>query len=165
MQTRSITLDQVRAMVEAPVGTVLLPMIRAEATYLPNLDFAVFYTDANPGLITSDSPCVWFDPEAYKRPPLYRVPTLIHETIEIIVPISPALCVCLNRKGVNGYKYAPADVVREVNRLIRFNASEYYVVNQDFVDEFWFDPGVEPEDSWEKEQARKDPNNAIKDTD
>jgi Protein of unknown function (DUF4238) len=162
---KGFTLDQVRAMAEDPVGTMLLPMIQAEVTYLPKLDFAVFYTGVNPGFITSDTPCVWHDAEAYKMPPLYRVPTLSSETIEVLLPISPTQCFFLNRRGMNGYQYVPGEMVREVNRLIRFNASEYYVVNRNFVDDFWFDPGVEPENSWEKEQAEKNTNNTLKDTD
>jgi hypothetical protein len=149
-----LTMGEVREMVDNPVGTILVPMIQAEIDHLPKLDFAVFYTDTSPGFITSDAPCVWSDPEAYKRPPLYRIPALGYKTIEIILPISPAQCVFLNRRGMTGYQYAPADIVREANSRIRFGASEYYAVNQNIVDDFWFDPGIEPEDSWEKQQAR-----------
>ena len=83
-------MDEVQALVDNPVATMLLPMIQAEVNYLPKLDFAIFCTNVKPGFITSDAPCVWFDPEAYKRPPLYRIPALAYRTIEIILPISPA---------------------------------------------------------------------------
>ena len=56
---------------------------------------------------------------------------------------------------MKGYQFASAEVVAEANRRIRFDAHEYYVVNQNMTDDFWFDPGIEPEDSWEKEQARE----------
>ena len=149
------THDQVRKMVEYPARTMLVPMIQVEAPLLSKLDFAVFYTDTTPGFITSDRPCVWFDPKAHTRPPFYRGPALMYETIEITLPISPTQSIYLNRQGINGYQYLPESVVKELNRRVRFHASEYYVVNQDFVDDSWFDPGKEPEDSWEKQQAKK----------
>lgn len=157
----SFTHEQVRAMVENPAGTVLLPMIRAVAPLLAKLDFSILYTDTKPGFITSDSPCIWFDPDAYKRPPLYRGPALMYETIEITLPISPTQCILLNRQGVNGYTYMPENSVKEFNRRVRFHSSESFVVNQNFVNEFWYDLGVEPEDSWGNEQERKEASKAI----
>jgi hypothetical protein len=150
-----LTYDDVKAMAEDPVGTMLLPIIQTEAPLLSALDFSVLCTDTIPGFITSDSPCVWFDSKAYTRPPFYRVPALMYESIEITLPISPSQCICLNRHGINGYRYIHSNGVKEFNRRTRFSASEYYVVNQNYSDDTWFDPGVEPEDSWEKEQARK----------
>src|SRR5207248_4089084 len=41
--------------------------------------------------ITSDNPCIWFDPEAYKRHPFYRNPGLAMKDIEITMPISPVV--------------------------------------------------------------------------
>jgi hypothetical protein len=85
---KGLNTDEVRAIVENPVATMLLPMINAEAKLLPRLDFAILYADANPGFITSDSPCIWFDSEAYKRPPMYRTPALMYETIEISLTLT-----------------------------------------------------------------------------
>jgi hypothetical protein len=154
--SKSFTYDQIKAMAEEPVRTILLPTIQTVAPLLAKIDFAVLYTDATPGFITSDKPCVWFDPKGYKRHPFYRSPALMYETIEITLPIAPEQCIFLNRRGINGYRYLPADWVKEFNRRTRFFASEYYIVNQDYSDDAWFDPGVEPEDSWENEQARKE---------
>lgn len=148
------THEQVREMVENPVGTMMLPMISAEADLLAKLDFAILTTDTQPGFITSDSPCGWFDPEAYKRPPIYRAPALMYETIEISLPISPSQCIFLNRQGYDGYHSVGKDLVNESNRRQRFNAATSFIVNQNHVDEMWFDPGHEPEDSWEKEQKK-----------
>ncbi len=151
----SFTYEEIKAMAEEPVRTTLLPTIQTVAPLLSRIDFAILCTDAMPGFITSDRPCVWFDPKAYTRPPFYRAPALMYETIEITLPIAPTQCICLNRHGINGYQYIHASGVKEFNRRMRFSASEYYVVNQNYSDDTWFDPGVEPEDSWEKEQARK----------
>jgi uncharacterized protein DUF4238 len=153
--SKSFTYEEIKAMVDEPVRNILLPMIQTVAPLIARLDFAVICTDTAPGFITSDRPCVWFDPKAYTRPPMYRAPALMYETTEITLPIAPTQCICLNRHGINGYRYMHATGVKEFNRRTRFSASEYYVVNRNYSDDAWFDPGVEPEDSWEKEQARK----------
>ena len=36
------------------------------------MHMAILNTDDEVGFLTSDQPCVWFDPEAYKRPAMYR---------------------------------------------------------------------------------------------
>lgn len=153
---KSFTYDDIKAMAEEPVRTILLPTIQTVAPLLARLDFAVLCTDdTRPGFITSDKPCVWFDPKAYTRPPFYRAPALMYDTIEITLPIAPTQYIYLNRHGINGYHYIPASGVKEFNRRTRFSCTEHYVVNQNYSDDAWFDPGVEPEDSWEKEQTSK----------
>ena len=146
----SLTHDQVRQIVDDPVGTMLIPMIQTESPLLAKLDMAILTTDTKPGFITSDAPCNWFDPQAYTRPPLYRAPALIYETIEITLPVSPTECIYLNRQGISGYQKLSADATKELNRRIRFHASEHYIVNQEFVDDAWFEEKKEPEDSWDK---------------
>ena len=145
----SLTHEQVRKIVEDPVSTLLLPLIRAEAPLLGNLDFSILCTDTSPGFITSDSPCVWFDPKSCTRPPLYQAPALMYETIEISLPVSPKICILLNRQGSTGYQDVPEIVVSEINRRTRFYASEYYVTSQNVTDSYWFDPGKAPDDSWD----------------
>lgn len=151
----SFTHEQVRKMVKDPVATTLIPMIHAVAPLLATLDMAILHTNSSPGFITSDRPCVWFDPLSYTRPPLYCAPALMYETIEITMPVSPTECILLNRQKFSGYIKASNDIVNNLNRRVRFHASEYYVVNQEHVDDTWFDEGIEPEDSWEKRQAEK----------
>lgn len=143
------THEQVREMVENPVGTMLIPMIRTVTPLLARLDFAILCTGAQQGFLTTDSPCVWFDPAAYKRPPLYRAPALMYETIEITLPISPSQCILLNRQGLQGYIDVDENDVIETNRMHRFNAANSYILNSNNVDHRWFEGYVEPDDSWE----------------
>ena len=150
------THEQVRQMVEDPVGTTLVPMIRAVAPLIAELDMAILCTDSVPGFITSDRPCVWFDPQSHTRPPLYQGPALMYKTIEITMPVSPTECIFLNRQGMSDYINVDENLVKELNRRVRFHSSEYFVVNQEYTDDMWFDVGKEPEDSWEKQQARKE---------
>lgn len=147
--------DQVKALHENPLQIMLIPMIQAATPLLCRLDMAVFETDEEIGFITSDHPCVWFDAEAYKRPPLYGGPALMYESIEITLPVSPSQCICLNRRGISGYIKATPQIVDEFNKRIRFSTDQHFVVCSNQTKPIWFDPGVEPEDSWDKLHARE----------
>lgn len=145
-----LTYKQVKELSEKPLQKTLFPMIKTLAPLLNRLDFALIISEGEPGFITSDDPCVWFDSEAYKRPPLYRTPALMYETIEITLPISPRLLVLLNRKNLNGPIPISEFLTDELNRRTRFSADEYFIVNKKIKKAIWFDPGVEPNDSWDK---------------
>jgi hypothetical protein len=73
---RSFSYDEVKEMVTKPLQTSLVAHINAEVPMLMKLDLAVLNDVGSSRFITSDCPCVWFDPEAYKRPPFYRAPGL-----------------------------------------------------------------------------------------
>lgn len=147
---QSITYDKVKALAERPLQTAMLPFIKAEVPLLTRLDYVVV-TSHSGGFITSDSPCVWFDAEACKRPPMYQSPALMYESIEITLPISPRQVILLNRRGLNGYLSARPRIVDELNRRTRFGCAEYFVNSSNATRSVWFDPGVEPEDSWRKQ--------------
>lgn len=151
----SLTYKDVKALHEHPLQKMLLPMINSMTPMLCKLDIAVMETDDEIGFITSDHPCAWTDPEGYKRPPLYRGAALMYESIEITFPVSPRHCVFLNRKGVTGYIEATSAIVNTINRTTRFNCDEEFIVRTNHTNPLWFDPGIEPEDSWEKAQVRK----------
>lgn len=151
----SLGYEQVKALHENPLQHLLLPMITATTPLLCTLDRAVFETDDEIGFITSDYPCVWSDPEGYKRPPLYRGPALMYKSIEITLPVSPQRCVFLNRQGVTGYIPATDAIVDTINKTTRFNADKEFIVRTNRTKPIWFDPGVEPDDSWEKTHAKE----------
>ena len=116
-----------------PTG-MIIPLITAVTPNLCVLDFAVFTADDEIGFITSDNPCVWFDPEAYKRPPLLRVPALVYESIEITLPISPQQCLYFNRHNINGYIDVNQQMVDVINKRTRFYCGEYFVVRKNYKD-------------------------------
>jgi hypothetical protein len=151
----TMTIEQVEQLVEKPLQTSLATMISAEAPLLYRLDLAILVTDDPLGFITCDAPCNWFDPESYKRPPIYRGVGLASTTVEVTLPISPKYALLLNRQGMTGYTPVPKRVVDELNRRFRFNAEHDFVASKNETNPFWFDGGSEPEDSWEKVQARK----------
>ena len=61
---KGLSYEDVRALHEKPMQNMLPSFINVESHLLCKLDFAVLYTEDEIGFITSDSPCVWFDPEA-----------------------------------------------------------------------------------------------------
>jgi hypothetical protein len=148
----SLSYEDVKALTEKPLQNSMVAFIEAEAPLLSRLDLAMFTSDQD-AFITSDAPCVWFDPEGYKRPPFYQAPALMYESIEITFPISPRQILLLNRCGATGYFPAFAKLVDEFNRRTRFRCSEFFVNNRNEARATWFDPGVEPEDSWRKQHA------------
>ncbi|MBI2844065.1 MAG: DUF4238 domain-containing protein [Armatimonadetes bacterium] len=146
----SLSYEDVKQFVQRPLQNMLPSIVRVASPLLCRLDFAVLTTTDEIGFITSDHPVIWFDAEAYKRPPLWRAPALMYESIEITLPVSPQQCILLNRRGVTGYIPVPQSVVDENNRRVRFSAQEYFVVCRKEKRDIWFDPGEEPRDSWEK---------------
>jgi Protein of unknown function (DUF4238) len=152
----SLGYDDVKLLAEKPLQTMLPPMVGEATPLLVRLDFLVFVSSGS-AFITSDHPCVWFDPEGYKRPPMYQAPALIYKSIEITLPVSPRQLILLNRRGFSGYRDAPERVVDEYNRRTRFQCAEYFVSNSSATKAIWFDPGVEPEDSWRKRNPERRP--------
>jgi len=148
----SISVDEVRKFAENPLQETLAPLMAAETRVLAALKGRILCTNSSPGFITSDNPVVWFDPDAYKKPPLYRSPCFADPKLEITMPISPTQLILLTH-GEPGLEYLDVsdEAVLEINRRDRFSCDKEFVVQRNFVDPRWFDPGEEPEDSWEKQ--------------
>ncbi|SRR6266550_756359 len=153
----SLAYEDVKRLVEKPMETMLIPQIATATPLLAGLDVVVLNCETEPGFITSDNPCVWFDPEAYKRPPFYEAPGLIYESIEISLPVSPRQVIVLNRRGHSGHRDVPEWKVDAFNRRTRFQCAEYFVSSSNATKPIWFDPGVEPEDSWRKRNLERGP--------
>ena len=146
----SLGYEDVKRMAEEPMQTLLAAQIEAQLPHLVEMDYVIMECAVAPGFITSDNPCVWWDPEGYKRPPIYRSPGLLTETLEISMPLSPRQRIIFNWGGVSGYVPVPEDRVDDANRHIRFGCSEHFVSRSKITKPIWFDRGVEPDDTWEK---------------
>lgn len=153
----SLSYDDVKKLASQPIQHLLFQTIQIEVPLLYKLDCAILSTNTSPGFTTSDRPCVWFDPKAYLRPPIYRMPALMYPTIEITLPISPTQIICLNRTGIEGYADLAPIMVEDLNRRTRFHCDEYFIVNRKGLKRMWFDPGIEPDDSWERTHPPKGP--------
>lgn len=143
-----ISLEEMRAAARNPLQTVLLPQLRTLTSELLRMDAAVLTVTGDSRFITSDFPCVWFDPEAYKRPPFYRSPALIYPSIEIMLPISPVQMLMLQRRGLTGTAEVPDELVDDLNRRTRFHCDKSFITHQNYTNPVWFDPGTVPDDAY-----------------
>jgi len=152
---KGLSYEQVKALSEAPLQKMLFPLIQSTAPMLAKIDMSILETDDSTGFITSDNPCVWFDPVGYKRPPIYRGPALMYETIEITLPISPRQILPLNRRGVSGYHQADEVALNELNRRTRAYCRDSFVVSKKEVNPYWLEQGVESADFWDATHRNK----------
>lgn len=133
----------------APAATIASTML-VVPHLLSRMNMAIFVTDDKDGFITSDMPCVLFDPHAHRRPPLYRSPSLVDPDVEVTLPLTPHRLLFLSYSPIRGYVQAEPRSVDELNRRTRFACSEYFVSYRGTVKDCWFDPGQERADSWER---------------
>jgi hypothetical protein len=145
----SFTHEEVSKLAKEPLQEMLLPMIVTQTTHFALMHMAILGTSLKPGFITSDAPCVLFDPQANKRPPLYQVPGLMYKTIEITFPISPEQLIVISwHHDYEGYKQVDDELfIDNINHRTRFHCGEYFVVNQNLKKGIWFDSGRPPADS------------------
>jgi hypothetical protein len=130
---------------------------RLVATSLPllaptyfGMSMGIFVAPPTDHFITSDSPTVWYNPDAYKWPPFWRSPGLAQEKIEVTMPLTPKYALYLSHNDkVSGYRPLSAKVVLEFNRRTRFHCDKWFVSWQGEVRDEWFDAGTLPEDRWE----------------
>jgi len=137
----------VRRIVKSPAQTAVRNFIGNEGQMYASMDLSILYTDDPIGFITSDQPCVWFDPALDDAPCAWRSPGLDSPTIEVLLPLSPSCLLFFNRLGLKGYIPATSVVVRKTNRMVRFGADRAYVVRRNHSDEYWFasNPEAQPQ--------------------
>jgi Protein of unknown function (DUF4238) len=153
----SLSMENVRQITENPMQYTL-GFVGAELPHLVRMHSAILCTESDPGFITSDAPVIWFDPEWYKKPPIYRSPSLSDPRLEITLPISPTQMLLLTHPRSDQspqsiqYVDVPETVVVEANRRLRFQTDKEFVVRRAIVDPRWFDRGTPPPDTWEAMQ-------------
>lgn len=114
------------------------------------MPMAIFVAPPTDHFITSDSPTVWFNPEAHKWPPFWRSPGLAQKSIEVTMPLTPKHTLYLSHdQRIQGYKQVSGKIVQELNRRTRFHCDKWFVSWKGEVRPEWFDPGVPPEGRWE----------------
>jgi hypothetical protein len=130
--------------------------IEVQAPMLFAMRLTIMVTDDELGFITSDTPCVWFNPEWYKLPPFYRSPGLGQPQIEVTLPLSPQHLLWISHNPrFPLYQNVGQKTVDEVNRRTRFHCNEEFVSWKGETRPYWFDPGKKPDDCWENtEQGR-----------
>jgi hypothetical protein len=112
------------------------------------LHLGMFYAEDRGAFITSDHPCVWHDPDMWKRPPAYRSPALCYPNVKILLPLSPkSLLMFGHDQNYAESRRADKKFIDEVNRHIRFSSHEYFVTQDGHTNPFWFEERGLPADA------------------
>jgi hypothetical protein len=147
---KSLSHDQVRKLAKTPLQLMMPGILRSVTSVLLKMNMLILCTDDATGFITSDCPVTWYDPEAYKLPPLYRAPALRSPTIEVTMPLSPRQCLLFAWGCGNAYALATGFIVDELNRRHRTLCGHHYVVRTNARNGYWFKEFDLPDDAWEK---------------
>ena len=133
-------MEDVERIVAEPQHTII-PIVETQTPLLAEMDMAVLIAPPDRPFITSDAPCVWFDPEASTRPFPYNSTGLEWPKVEVTLPISPRQMLVLNHQGLAGYMDAKNEVIDELNRRTRGHANEEFIANVSVADSHWYDMG------------------------
>jgi Protein of unknown function (DUF4238) len=134
----SIGIEDVRAMVALTAQVNVTTMVPPLTSILRTMNLTILETNSEPGFITSDAPCVWFDPAALLRPWPYDGHGLASPTIEVFMPVSPRQTALLTWRVGNGYLRVPEHVVMEANRTVRGHCHRSFVVSRNVAEKGWF---------------------------
>lgn len=140
-ESSSVTLEEVRELAERPIQGMLSGTVMEVAPMLFKLPFVVLETSTAPGFITSDAPCVWFDPADYQTLRPRFVGGLESPTIQITLPLSPKqMLIFYKRFSLPGAYVHTADyeLVNLLNKKTRVAAHEYFVANSPKARAAWF---------------------------
>jgi uncharacterized protein DUF4238 len=139
--------DVIKVHKDQPMIFHLFLFVNMTAQWLFYMNCAIYETILRPGIITSDNPCIWYDPGARNAlaPPTYYgvgSPTLI-----VVLPISPKQFVIFDQSGPDGYidlhskPENEEEFVDDINRSTTSNCEEQIVVSEKRVKESWFAEG------------------------
>ena len=148
---RSLSHEQVRQLAKSPLQLMMPGILGAVTPVIARMNMLILCTDDPIGFITSDAPVTWYDPQAYKLPPLYRAPALGSPTIEVTMPLSPSQCLVFAWQCPTGYLKAPKIALDDLNRRHRALCGEHYVVRSNTRNDYWFREFDLPNDAWENQ--------------
>jgi Protein of unknown function (DUF4238) len=134
-------------MVELAHQQVIANSLEIEAPLLFQMQMAILTTNDGTGFITSDRPCVWFNPSLYKMPPSYRSPGLGQREIEVTLPLTPQHMLFISHTKCPEYVELSRTLLDESNRLTRFYCSEEFISWKGGMLARWFERGEKPADA------------------
>ncbi|MBC7875583.1 MAG: DUF4238 domain-containing protein [Anaerolineales bacterium] len=123
----------------------LFQFVNLTAPYLYTMNCAIYETKTDPGLITSDNPCFWFDPAIYNSKLPLKFFGIGSPTLNVILPISPKQYISLEKNGIDGYinlNTRPSeeiDIIDTLNSFTATNCDNLIVVNSKIYKEKWFE--------------------------
>jgi Protein of unknown function (DUF4238) len=140
-ENRGMDIDEVKQIVEAPVQSFLVPSAAASTPFLARMPFAIIEVSEPAAFITSDAPCVFFDPELLESSPGFAAGGLISPTIEVSMPLSPRQYILyghLIRFGCNYLPLSPDNaLVDQINRRTYAYADESVVSSRNVIELHW----------------------------
>jgi hypothetical protein len=137
----SMTFDDIKQEASQPYPSILSTMVKQVAPTLMNWPMAIVETHSALGFLTSDNPCVWFDPELYKPNPTFGAGDLISRTLEITMPISPTQLVFFGKVLVASRMYFALnspDMENTLNRRTLNYADKSFIVKKGAIMRSWF---------------------------
>lgn len=151
-----LTKEDLREMEERPVQWLMRPVLQAVLPMMFRMNVSVLCTDDAIGFVTTDKPCTWFDPEAYKYPPMYRAPGLAMPSIEVTLPISPKQCLLITHRRDHHARFFDVDrvLVDQLNQRHIAHCDQHFISCSPETRPAWFERRPLPDDAWEKVQKK-----------
>ncbi|HLZ41697.1 MAG TPA: DUF4238 domain-containing protein [Candidatus Sulfotelmatobacter sp.] len=143
------TSRQTGRLVEIAPQHLVMTMLEVQAPMYFAMELSVFVANDELGFITSDSPCVWFNPTLHTLPPFYRSPGLGQSDIEVTLPLTPQHLLFISHRKHPFYMPVGQNVVDEANRLSRAHSDIEFVSWKGETRPYWFETGTMPDDAWE----------------
>jgi hypothetical protein len=130
----SLTISDVKKLADHPIQHMLLPTIERDLPVLAKMNLVIFTVEDDIGFVTSDHPCVWFNPAVAGR----SRPMLQSRTIEVTMPISPDCLALLCWENVPHYKKMTVSDADEANRFQQIACEEHFIVRRNATRPVWF---------------------------
>ncbi len=139
--SNSFTLEEVENIVDNPIQSFMAREIIVTSDYLQVIPMAILTTSDPIGFITSDAPCVCFDPALLEDQPPFGAGGFISPSLEVTLPLSPSSCLYFSRGFINDCVYLDVDnaILGQMNLRTKLYCRESIILNQEVNDPSWFD--------------------------
>jgi hypothetical protein len=140
-EEESLSLDDVRELVKNPITSTLSSIVTGIAPILFEMPSIILCIDNKERFITSDSPCVWFDPASFQAPTPRGAGGLISPTNEITLPLSPNQMIVFGKKLLPLTSYVAmhdVSMIDNLNKRTRLFSHEYFISNENKIKPTWF---------------------------
>ncbi|MBU1445734.1 DUF4238 domain-containing protein [Patescibacteria group bacterium] len=103
---------------------------------LAQMNLAFLCAEGGTKFITSDDPCNLFNPDLQWQK--FYSPGLAQKNVQVTVPLSPNIKLCLSWSNLRGYIRFEKDRVEDSNRLMRAQCYQYFVSHSPKTQRIWF---------------------------
>lgn len=142
---KTISREKLADVVERPLQNLIAPAVEGITQAIAKFQVNILCSSKIERFITSDSPVVWSDPDAYERPEWLRSPAVIYPKTEVTMAVDPQHALLLSHHKFDRlYIEVGEEQVTELNRRTRANATEFFVASSPEVREEWYNLGSPP---------------------